>query len=503
MVWGRLTSRQWAGETEVSDEIRVRFAPSPTGHLHVGGARTALFNWLFARNQGGKFILRIEDTDMERSTEESYRNVVDAMKWLGLDWDEGPGVGGEYGPYHQSERRHLYREWADRLLAEGKAYTCFCSQQDLTAMREDLKKQGKDIKYDRRCRELSTGDVEKRKATGESHVIRFKTPLGGQTVVEDTVKGHITFENPTLDDFVIIKSNGYPTYNFACVVDDALMKMTHVIRGDDHLSNTPKQILVYQAFDVDLPKFAHVPMIMGPDRARLSKRHGATSVGQFRDDGYVPEAMVNYLALLGWAYDDTTTLFEVKDLISKFSLDRVSSTPAVFDYAKLQWINGEHMKKRSVEDRVALVLPHLEKAGLVSAPLDDARRTYVAKVVEVVGERLKLAGQIVELAAFFFTDEVDYDSAAAEKFLKRHYIGPAFRLLEDRFAQLDEFTAAAIEPVMRGLVSDMGLKTGDLFQPVRVALTGSRHSPDLLQLMEVLGEEQVVKRLQHARHTFA
>jgi glutamyl-tRNA synthetase len=487
----------------VSYEVRVRFAPSPTGHLHVGGARTALFNWLFARSKGGKFILRIEDTDMERSTEESYRSVVNAMRWLGLDWDEGPGVGGDYGPYAQSERRQLYREWAERLVGEGRAYVCFCSQDDLARMREELKKQGKDIKYDRRCRELTPDDVGRRRGAGEPHVIRFKTPLGGQTVVEDIVKGHITFENPTLDDFVIIKSDGYPTYNFACVVDDALMKITHVIRGDDHLSNTPKQILIYQAFGVDPPGFAHVPMIMGPDKARLSKRHGATAIGQFKADGYLPEAMINYFALLGWAYDDSTTLFEVQDLVSKFSLDKVSSTPAVFDYGKLQWINGEHMKKRPVEDRIGLVVPHLERAGLISAPVDHEKWAYVARVVDVVGERLKLGGQIVELAAFFFKDEVEYDSDAAEKFLKRHYIGAAFRLLEDRLEKLDDFTAATVEPVMRGLVSEMGLKTGDLFQPVRVAMTGARHSPDLLRLMEVLGKEQVLRRLRRARHTFA
>lgn len=487
----------------MSAEVRVRFAPSPTGHLHVGGARTALFNWLFARNKGGTFILRIEDTDMERSTEESSRSVVEAMKWLGLDWDEGPKIGGEYGPYFQSERRHLYREWAERLLSEGKAYICFCSQEDLAGMREELKKQGKDIKYDRRCRDLPVEEAERRKSSGEPYVVRFKTPLGGQTVVEDIVKGHITFENPTLDDFVIMKSDGYPTYNFACVVDDALMKISHVIRGDDHLSNTPKQILIYGALGVDLPGFAHVPMIMGPDKARLSKRHGATAVGQFKEDGYLREAMVNYLALLGWSYDDATTLFESEDLVSKFSLEKVSSTPAVFDYSKLQWMNGEYLKQRSTEDRVNLVLPHLEKAGLIAGPVTDEMRAYVGRIVEVVGERLKLGRQITELAAFFFKDEVEFDSEVADKFLKRHYIGPAFRLLEDRLGKLDEFTAAGIEPIMRGLVSEMGLKTGELFQPVRVALTGSRHSPDLLQCMEVLGKARVVGRLRHARHTFA
>ena len=480
------------------DEIRVRFAPSPTGYLHVGGARTALFNWLFARNQRGRFILRIEDTDMERSTEESYRAIVEDMRWLGLDWDEGPGVGGDYGPYFQSERRSIYSEWCDRLLREGKAYHCFCSQEDLKRMREELKRQGKDIKYDRRCRDLPPEEVQRRIDTGDPFVIRFKAPLSGQTVVEDIVKGNITFENSTIDDFVLIKSDKYPTYNFACVIDDMLMKITHVIRGDDHLSNTPKQILIYRAIGVEPPAFAHVPMIMGPDRTRLSKRHGATSIGQFRDDGYLPEALVNYLALLGWSYDDSTTIFDREDLIAKFSLEKVSSTPAVFDYAKLQWLNGEYMKRRSASDKVELVLPHLIKAGLVGEQPGPEEREYLEQVIAVVGDRLKVGNQIGDLADFFFKDPITYEGDVLE-ILKRHYVPAVFSLLEDRLEKLETFEAPSIESVMRGLVSEMGLKTGDLFQPVRVALTGKKHSPDLLKIMQVLGKDRVLKRLRTAR----
>ena len=487
----------------MNTKVRVRFAPSPTGHLHVGGARTALFNWLFARNKGGTFVLRIEDTDVERSTEESYKSVLDAMKWLGLDWDEGPGIGGDYGPYLQSERRDHYKEWAERLLREGKAYVCFCTPEDLARRREELKNEGKDIKYDRRCRDLEPEEVERLLGEGKPFVMRFKTPLGGETAVHDLVKGDVTFSNSTLDDFVIMKSDGFPTYNFAAVVDDALMKITHVIRGDDHLSNTPKQIVLYEAFSVDLPAFAHVPMIMGPDKGRLSKRHGATSIGQFRHDGYLPEALVNYLALLGWAYDGATDLFTVEELKEKFSLDKVSSTPAVFDYPKLQWMNGEYMKQRPVAERVAIVVPHLAKAGLVKTPLDDDGRTFVAKVVEVVGERLKVGEQIVELAGFFFRDKVEYDPQAAEKFLKAHYVGPALKILEERLRGLEEFNEAAIEPVMRGLVSEMGLKARDLFQPVRIALTGSRHSPGLFEVMTLLGKDKTLSRLETARHKFA
>jgi nondiscriminating glutamyl-tRNA synthetase len=484
-------------------EVRVRFAPSPTGHLHVGGARTALFNWLFARNKGGKFILRIEDTDLERSTEESYRAIIDALKWLRLDWDEGPLVGGGYGPYFQSERRHLYRERAHRLLSDGLAYYCFCSPEMLAQMRDDLRKQGKDPKYDGRCKMLLPDNVGHRLAEGQPHVIRFKMPLEGATVVHDIIRGEVTFHNPQLDDFVLIKSDGYPTYNFAVTVDDALMKITHVIRGEDHLSNTPKQIRLYEALGVRAPRYAHVPLILGPDKTRLSKRHGATAVGQFKEDGYLPEAMVNYLALLGWAYDDKTEIFAQDDLTAKFSLERVSSTAAVFDYPKLQWMNAEYMKYRSLEDKIDLIMPHLEKAGLVKPPVDDAARRFIGQVVEVVGERLKVANQIAGHVRFFFKDEIDYDAEAAEKFLKRHYIAAAFKILEERLSRLEQFDGSTIEPLMKGLVSEMGLKTRDLFQPVRVALTGSRHSPGLYDVMTVLGRDKVLHRLQRARKTFS
>jgi glutamyl-tRNA synthetase len=487
----------------LSDEIRVRFAPSPTGHLHVGGARTALFNWLFARNGGGKFILRIEDTDRERSTQEAYQAIVDALEWLGLAWDEGPVKGGEYGPYFQSERRCFYEDWSRKLVDEGKAYTCFCTPKQLADMREEMKRQGRDPKYDRRCRSLPADEVKARLETGEAHVLRFKAPLGGETVFDDLVRGTVSFKNAQLDDFVIVKSDGFPTYNFAATVDDAMMRISHIIRGEDHLSNTPKQILLYRAFELEPPAFAHVPLILGTDRTRLSKRHGATSVGQFRRDGYLPEALVNYLALLGWSYDGSTDLFSLEDLIEHFSLDRVSSTAAVFDYSRLQWLNGEYMKRRPVEDEIALVIPHLVEAGLVSEPVDEETRAYLVRVLEVLGDRLKLAAGIAEQAAFFFGEEVKFNEADVEKFLRRHYIGPAFKLLTARLEKVEPFEGPAIEPLMRQLVGEMGLKTGELFQPVRVALTGSRKSPDLMEVMEVLGRDRVIQRLERARRTFS
>jgi len=487
----------------MSENVRVRFAPSPTGHLHVGGARTALFNWLFARSKGGSFILRIEDTDQERSTEESYRGIVSAMRWLGLDWDEGPEVGGEWGPYLQSERREGYRESAGRLGAEGLAYPCFCTADELAERREAMRQLGQDPRYDRKCRDLDAATVGNLLAEGRPHVMRLKTSDEGTIEFDDLVHGRIAVPAGQIDDFIIVKSDGYPTYNFACAVDDSRMKITHIIRGDDHLSNTPRQVLIYEALGITPPALAHVPLIMGPDKARLSKRHGSTSIQQFRDDGYLPEAMVNYLALLGWSYDDSAQLFTTGELVEKFSLDRVSDTPAIFDYKKLLWMNGEHMKRGPVEKRVQLVTPHLEAAGLVKQPVDGEKLAFIRRVVEVVGDRLKMPRDIVELSDFFFLDEVEYEDKAGEKFLRRHYVGPAFRILEDRLQKLHAYNELGIEEVMRGLAGEMGLKAGELIHPVRVALTGRRNSPGIFEVMTLLGKDKVLERLARARKAYA
>jgi glutamyl-tRNA synthetase len=469
----------------------------------VGGARTALFNWLFARSKGGTFILRIEDTDRERSTEESYRGIVDAMRWLGLDWDEGPEAGGERGPYFQSERRDLYREWADRLYSDGKAYPCFCTAQELADRREAMKKLGRDPRYDGKCRSLSAEEASRLLSEGRPHVMRLKTADEGSVEFDDMVHGRVQVPARQIDDFIIVKSDGYPTYNFAAAVDDSRMEITHIIRGDDHLSNTPRQVLVYRAMGAEPPGFAHVPLIMGPDKARLSKRHGSTSIQQFESDGYLPEAMVNYLALLGWSYDDSAQLFTAADLVEKFSLERVSDTPAIFDYKKLQWMNGEYMKRRPVEDRVQLVMPHLERAGLVGEPLDGETLAFVCRVVEVVGERLKMPADIVELSDFFFKDEVEYEEKAAGKFLTRHYVGPAFRMLEDRLVKLHAYNELGIEEVIRGLATEMGLKAGELIHPVRVALTGRKNSPGIFEVMALMGRDKVLERLRKARQAYS
>jgi glutamyl-tRNA synthetase len=494
--------RELSRQQQDAGKVRVRFAPSPTGHLHVGGARTALFNWLFARNCGGKFILRIEDTDQERSTEESYQAIIDALKWLGLDWDEGPLVGGGFGPYFQSQRRHLYREWGERLVAEGKAYVCFCSQEEVTARRKD-RGDPEGAPYDRKCRALAGAEAQRQVLDGRAHVVRFKMALEGETAYDDLVHGQVAFQNSNLEDFILVKSDGFPTYNFAATVDDISMQISHIIRGDDHISNTPRQIVLYRALGIQPPCFAHVPLIMGPDKTRLSKRHGATSVAQFELDGYLPEAVVNYLALLGWSYDAETSLFEVADLVRKFSLEKVSSTPAVFDYQKLQWMNGEYMKKRSPEARTDLVIPHLQKAGLVGPDVDASTREYIGRVVGVIGERLKLGRQIVDLGGFFFRETIEYEPADRDEFLKRHYVGPTFKILVERLKALGSFDVAAVEALMRGLAAEMSLKPGDLFQPVRVALAGSRSSPGLFETMVVLGRDRVIARLEGARRAVA
>ncbi|HHY09450.1 MAG TPA: glutamate--tRNA ligase, partial [Firmicutes bacterium] len=343
--------------------VRVRFAPSPTGYLHVGGARTALFNWLFARHHSGVFVLRIEDTDLARSSEEATQVILDALEYLGLDWDEGPKVGGDYGPYHQSERLDIYRKYAQKLLAAGRAYECFCTPEELEAKRKELIAKNKASHYDRRCLHLSAEEKEALRSKGIKPAIRFRAVSEGETEVADLIRGKVVFENTQIDDFVIYKSDGTPTYNFAVVVDDALMKISHVIRGEDHLSNTPKQIQIYDALGLPLPKFAHIPMILGPDKALLSKRHGATSVMEFSKEGYLPQAMVNYLSLLGWGYDDSQTMFSVPDLIEKFSLERVSKNPAVFDLQKLEWMNGVYIRELSLEELYKKALPFWQKAG--------------------------------------------------------------------------------------------------------------------------------------------
>jgi len=459
-------------------QVRVRFAPSPTGFLHIGGVRTALFNWLYARQQQGVFILRIEDTDQSRSTDESIQAIIDGMKWVGLDWDEGP--------YRQTERMDLYRSHAMRLLQAGRAYWCVCKAEELEARRKEAEAKGLSPRYDGRCRSLGITNP-----AGDA-ALRFKAPQEGQTVVDDLIKGKIVFDNAVLDDLIILRSNGYPTYNFSVVVDDALMKITHVVRGDDHLTNTPRQVPIFEALGFPVPHFGHLPMILGADKTRLSKRHGATSIMAYRDMGYLPEAMVNYLGRLGWSHGDQE-LFTRQELIEKFSWRQVQTSAAVFNPDKLLWINAEYIKTSPPARVAEALVPLLEEAGLG----DEVRGTtaeWLAQLVVLVKERAKTLVEMVEWVKPYFGPVAPFEEDAAKKFLTQA-AAPTLSKLVERFEAFSVFSKSEWEAAFKKLVEEEGIKMGQLAQPVRVALTGRTASPGLFEVMEVLGRERTLHRL--------
>jgi len=480
------------------DQVRVRFAPSPTGYLHVGGARTALFNYLFAKHHNGTFVLRIEDTDLARSTDESTKVILDGLKYLGLDWDEGPEKGGDYGPYFQTQRLEIYREYANRLLAAGRAYECFCTPEELDAMRKEALEHKRDPKYDGRCRHLTEEQRQEYLRQGRKSVLRFKANYEGVTVVNDLIRGQVTFDNNQLDDFVIWKSDGMPTYNFAVVVDDALMKITHVIRGEDHLSNTPKQIQIYEALGFPVPEFAHIPMILGPDKAKLSKRHGATSVAQFFEEGYLSSAMVNYLALLGWSYDDSQTIFSKDELIEKFSLDKVSKNPAVFDIKKLQWMNGVYIRELSLDQFVDTALPWLQRWGFIPQEPNQEQLAKATEVLKILQERIKQLTELKEAAYYFFEDELHYDEKAVQKILFKPGIAEILTELLTGLLAVKEYTQENLEPIFHQAQEKFGCKLGDIIQPVRVAVTGTNVSPGIYEVLAILGRAKTCQRIKDA-----
>lgn len=461
------------------DKVRVRFAPSPTGYLHIGGVRTALFNWLFTRHHGGTFILRIEDTDRSRSTEESIQAIIEGMKWLGLDWDEGP--------YRQTDRLAIYREHVDKLLAEGKAYHCYCTPEELEARRKEAHEQGRVPKYDGRCR------VIKGPVPGKSPAVRFKMPQEGQTVVEDLIRAEVVFDNTQLDDLIIMRSDGIPTYNFTVVVDDVTMAITHVIRGDDHLNNTPRQIQLYKALGYPLPRFAHLSMILGHDKTRLSKRHGATSVIAYRDMGYLPEAMVNYLVRLGWSYGDQE-IFSVDELIEKFSLDNVGKAAAVFNPEKLLWLNSHYIKTADNKKLVALLRPFLVKEGLLKED-EVINEDWMCRVLQSLKERCRTLLELTSAASYFIKEDIEIEKEAAEKFLKPR-IAPLFNELIEGLGNLAVFTVAEIEKVFNNIVKEEGIKLSEIAQPVRVAVTGRTVSPGIYEVIEILGKDKTLHRLE-------
>ncbi len=429
----------------MSSNVRVRFAPSPTGYLHIGGARTALFNWLFARHNKGIFLLRIEDTDQQRSTEEATQTILDSMKWLGLDWDEGP--------YYQSRRLSIYKQYAEKLVAQGKAF------------------------YDT--------DAEGRKA------IRFKME-DGVTEFNDLIHGTITFDTALIEDFVILKADGFPTYNFACVVDDADMEITHIIRGDDHISNTPKQIALYNAFGFKLPEFAHIPMILGEDGSRLSKRHGATSVTEYRDKGYLPHALVNFLALLGWSPGNDQEILSIHEMIEKFSLKRANKTSAQFNNTKLDWMNGQYIKNTPIEQLTPEVKGFFEKSGI---DMEKIPAGWLTNLVKLYHERFKTFQDLFNQTGFFFTDAVEYDQAAVDKFLKKEGIVDLLKEAYLVLSLVDNFDKQSLEDCLRTLTTKIGIGFSKVAQPLRVAITGRSVSAGIFETMELLGKEKTLKKL--------
>uniref|UniRef100_A0A7V3YL25 Glutamate--tRNA ligase n=1 Tax=Candidatus Caldatribacterium californiense TaxID=1454726 RepID=A0A7V3YL25_9BACT len=476
--------------------VRVRFAPSPTGFLHLGGARTALFNWAFARKYGGVFVLRIEDTDLARSTEESVRVILESLRWLGLLWDEGPEVGGPYGPYFQSQRLHLYREYAERLLEKGLAYECFCTPEELKERKERVIAQGGSWRYDRRCLHLSAREREAFRREGRKPVLRFRIPEGTTTFV-DMLRGDVTFDNGELDDFVILKSDGMPTYNFACVVDDALMRITHVIRGDDHISNTPRQVLLYEAFGFPCPQFAHIPMILGKDRTRLSKRHGSPSVTYYRDMGYLPEAMVNYLARLSWATgEEEKEIFTREEIIERFSLEQVTKHAAVFDLDKLNWMNGVYLRAANPERLAEILVDILKRQGKVTErDLTPEFFAYCRRVMALMRDRIRYVAQVLEEAEYFFTEHYEYDPQAVENVLFEERVPEILKTSYELLKDLEPFDAATIEKAIRSEAERRGLKAAQFIHPLRVAVSGKKVGPGLFELLEVLGKERVLARI--------
>ena len=456
--------------------VRTRFAPSPTGSLHIGGARTAIFNWLFARHSGGQFVLRIEDTDRSRSTEESIDEITDALAWLGLDWDEGP--------FRQSDRLDIYMELAEKLIASGHAYRCYVTPEELEEKRKEAQARGEIFHYRREWADLNA-------APDKPYAIRMMTPDHGTIEVHDVLRGKVVFDASEIDDFVILKTDGFPTYNFAVVADDSLMKITHVIRGDDHLINTPRQVLIYEGLSLEVPVLAHVSMILGPDGKRLSKRHGATSVVAYREEGYLPEALVNYLTRLGWSFGDQE-IFSMSELVEKFTLDSVGKSAAVFNPEKLQWLNGWYIRNKPPEEIAKLVLPIILERG-IKAELDEK----LAMIVKELGQRAKTLLDIADSLGYFYADEIVYDEKAAVKFLTPEMLD-VMKELTQKLAEAEPFTADEIQKVFEGIMNERGLKLGTIAQPVRVALTGGTVSPGIFEVMVILGKDEVLKRLRKA-----
>ena len=481
--------------------FKVRFAPSPTGPFHIGGARSALFNWLVARNKNGKFLVRVEDTDLARSTRESEENIKAALNWLGLNWDEGIDVGGENGPYRQTERLNIYHKEIQRLLDEGKAYYCYCTEEELEESRTQQLAEGKTPVYNDHCRSLTEEEIAKYKESGRKPVIRLRVPKEGVFAFDDMVRGHVTFQAAGVGDFIIMKSDGIPVYNFAVVVDDALMNITHVIRAEEHLSNTPRQIAIYQALGYDIPKFGHISLILGSDHKKMSKRHGATSVDEYRKMGYLSDAVVNYLALLGWAPKGEQEIFTREELIEQFSMKRVSANDAVFDIEKLNWINFQYMKQLSPEELLELTLPFIINAGYITGPLSDEKKEWLKKVVWFVRDHLYYGAQTPENIKIFFEELSATTDEEMLDIMNRETSKMIIKSFAEKLSDLDTFNESSIKDVFSNLMKESGIKGKAAFEPVRIALTGEIHGPGLYTLIELFGKEKTIQRLKSSLTT--
>ncbi|MBI3582411.1 MAG: glutamate--tRNA ligase [Nitrospinae bacterium] len=479
--------------SERSESIRVRFAPSPTGHLHIGNVRTALFNYLFAKKHNGNFILRIEDTDFDRVKREYEESILEDLKWLGLIWDEGPDCGGNYRPYRQSERLNIYKELADKLLKEGKAYKCFCSPEELEKKRKESLSKGLPPRYDGKCCNLSREEIVSYEQKGIKPSTRFKVE-NGLIEFEDIVRGKITFNCSDIGDFVILRSDGISAYNFAASVDDVLMKITHVIRGEDHLSNTPRQILLNQAMGFDSPHFAHLSMILGPDKSRLSKRHGAESVTELREEGYLPEAVINYLSLLGWSSEDGREIMPLNDIIKNFSIERVSKSPAVFDIKKLKWINSHYIKNKDIAELTELSIPFLKKAGVRT---ETVERQWLYKVIDAIKDNIETLSDINKYAGIFFDEIITPSSQSSPIRGEGQGEGAAevLKLFKEMIERENDITEDIADKIILGIKEKTNLKGKKLMMPIRIALTGKTEGPELKKIMNILGKERIIKRV--------
>ncbi len=482
----------------MTQEVRVRYAPSPTGNLHIGGARTALFNYLFARHHGGKFIVRIEDTDIERNIEGGELSQLDNLKWLGIDYDESVDIGGPYAPYRQMERLDIYQKHAEEMLENGHAYKCFCSTDELEAEREAQKAKGVAAPmYKGTCRNLTKEEVAEKEATGLSHTIRMRVPADVTYTFKDLVRGPVTFESKDVGDWVLVKANGIPTYNYAVVLDDYFMKISHVFRGEEHLSNTPKQIMVFQSFGWEAPKYGHMTLIINENRKKLSKRDESIIqfVAQYKDLGYIPEAMFNFFALLGWSPEGEDEIFSKEDFIRMFDVNRLSKSPSMFDKQKLTWMNNQYVKQMSLEEVVELALPHLQKAGRLPETLSAEEKQWATDVIALYHEQMSFGAEITELTDLFFKDELAYDEEATDV-LSGEQVPEVMAAFKVQLEQMDVLEPDAIKAAIKAVQKETGHKGKNLFMPIRVVTTGQTHGPELPNAIALIGKEKVIARVE-------